>query len=81
MGTVFVDSAFPRKGIGNLLLNEMYWTLANKGIEEFCLDSGYIHTQQIWKKKYGKPDYLLEDFWGEGFHHMIWRVKVEGLLE
>lgn len=78
MGTVFVDSAFPRKGIGNLLLNEMYWRLANKGIEEFCLDSGYIVPKKSGKRK---PDYLLEDFWGEGFHHMIWRVKVEGLFE
>lgn len=80
VGTVFVNPDYQRKGIGNLLLNKMYRTLFNKGIEEFCLDSGYMRAQKIWKKKYGDPDYLLEDYWGEGYHHMIWRVKMEDLL-
>lgn len=80
VGTVFVDPDYQRKGIGNLLLNKMYRTLSNKGIEEFCLDSGYMRAQKIWKKKYGDADYLLEDYWGEGYHHMIWRVKMEDLL-
>ncbi|MFJ7831819.1 GNAT family N-acetyltransferase [Peribacillus sp. NPDC097284] len=59
VGTVFVDPDYQRKGIGNLLLNKIYLTLHNKGIEEFCLDSGYISAQKIWKKKYGDPDYFL----------------------
>ncbi|WP_417899828.1 GNAT family N-acetyltransferase [Bacillus haimaensis] len=79
VGTVFVHPDYQRMGIGNFLLKEMYWTLSKKGIEEFCLDSGYIRAQKIWKKKYGDPDYLLEDYWGEGFHHMIWRIKIEDL--
>ncbi|MGD6831276.1 GNAT family N-acetyltransferase [Sutcliffiella halmapala] len=80
VGTVFVDPAYQRKGIGNLLLNKMYKALSNKGIEEFCLDSGYMRAQKIWKKKYGDPNYLLEDYWGEGYHHMIWRVKMDDFL-
>ncbi|MFJ7638484.1 GNAT family N-acetyltransferase [Peribacillus sp. NPDC097225] len=62
VGTVFVDPDYQRKGIGNLLLNKIYLTLHNKGIEEFCLDSGYISAQKIWKKKYGDPDYFLENY-------------------
>lgn len=81
VGTVFVDPDYQRKGIGNLLLDKMYLTLSIKGIEEFCLDSGYRSAQKIWKKKFGDPDYLLEDYWGGGYHHMIWRLKIDDVLK
>jgi GNAT superfamily N-acetyltransferase len=74
VGTVFVHPDYQRVGIGTLLLNEMFLTLKNKGIKEFCLDSGYTNAQKVWKKKFGEPDYLLKDYWGEGFDHMIWRM-------
>ncbi|WHY85900.1 GNAT family N-acetyltransferase [Neobacillus novalis] len=73
VGTVFVHPDYQKRGIGNLLLNVMYLTLQIKGIEEFCLDSGYTNAQKIWKKKFGEPDYLLKDYWGEGYNHMIWK--------
>ena len=76
VGTVFVRPDYQRRGIGNLLLNVMYLTLQNRGIEEFCLDSGYTNAQKIWKKKFGEPDYLLEDYWSEGNDHMIWRRRI-----
>lgn len=80
VGTVFVHPDYQRNGIGNLLLNSMYFTLQNKGVEEFCLDSGYINAQKIWQGKFGQPDYLLKDYWGEGYDHMIWRIKVRECL-
>lgn len=80
VGTVFVHPDYQRNGVGNLLLNSMYLTLQNKGVEEFCLDSGYMNAQKIWIKKFGQPDYLLKDYWGEGFDHMIWRIKVSDCL-
>ncbi|MFD3449027.1 GNAT family N-acetyltransferase [Microbacteriaceae bacterium 4G12] len=73
IGTVFVHPDYQRRGIGNLLLNAMFLTLLSKGIIEFCLDSGYKNAQKIWKKKFGEPDYLLKDYWGDGFDHMIWK--------
>lgn len=73
IGTVFVLPDYQRLGIGTLLLNVMFLTLLNRGIKEFCLDSGYTNAQKIWKKKFGEPDYLLKDYWGEGCDHMIWR--------
>ncbi|TWD92266.1 acetyltransferase (GNAT) family protein [Neobacillus bataviensis] len=76
VGTVFVHPDYQRMGVGNLLLKTMYFTLHKKGIEEFCLDSGYINAQKIWKKKFGDPSYLLKDYWDKGYHHMIWRIKV-----
>lgn len=76
VGTVFVHPDFQRIGVGNLLLNTMYSTLQNKGIEEFCLDSGYSSSQKIWKKKFGEPCYLIKDYWDKGYDHMIWKIKV-----
>ncbi|MBS4203067.1 GNAT family N-acetyltransferase [Lederbergia citrea] len=81
VGTVFVHPDYQRNGVGNLLLNTMYFTLQRKGIEEFCLDSGYVRAQKIWKKKFGDPDYLLKDYWGEGFDYMVWRIKVNDLIK
>ena len=82
VGTVFVHPDYQKNGIGNLLLKSMCLTLQGKGIEEFCLDSGYRNAQKIWIKKFGQPDYILKDYWGEGFDHMIWRIKIsDGLAE
>jgi GNAT superfamily N-acetyltransferase len=81
VGTVFVHPDFQRIGLGNMLLNAMYFTLQKKGIEEFCLDSGYSGAQKIWKKKFGEPDYLLMNYWGEGYDHMIWRIKVSDCIK
>lgn len=77
IGTVFVHPNYQRQGIGNLLLNVMYLTLQNRGIKEFCLDSGYKNAQRVWKKKFGEPDYLLKNYWSSGNDHMIWRRKLE----
>lgn len=77
IGTVFIAPEYQRKGIGNLLLNKMFLTLTNKGIDEFCLDSGYKSAQTIWKKKFGCPEYLLKDYWGKGLDHMIWKVRID----
>ncbi|MEH7350363.1 GNAT family N-acetyltransferase [Gottfriedia acidiceleris] len=81
VGTVFVHPDYQKNGIGNLLLNKMYITLQNKGIKEFCLDSGYSNAQTIWKKKFGEPDYLLIDYWEKGYDHMIWKVKISDILK
>ncbi|MBP0726676.1 GNAT family N-acetyltransferase [Bacillus sp. RG28] len=76
VGTVYVHPDFQDIGIGTLLLNVMYLTLKNKGIEDFCLDSGYKRAQKIWTNKFGEPDYLIKDYWSQGFHHMIWRRSI-----
>lgn len=78
VGTVFVLPDYQRQGIGNQLLAEMLNTLKARGIVEFCLDSGYKNAQTIWKKKFGEPDYLLKDYWGQGQDHMIWKISMSG---
>ncbi|CAG9613360.1 hypothetical protein BACCIP111899_02575 [Bacillus rhizoplanae] len=79
IGTVFVLPEYQRRGIGTLLLNVMFLTLLNRDIKEFCLDSGYTNAQKIWKKKFGEPDYLLKDYWGEGCDHMIWKRRTDDM--
>ncbi|MFB4322983.1 GNAT family N-acetyltransferase [Paenibacillus sp. BR1-192] len=76
IGTVFVHPDYQQQGIGSLMLQIMYLTLLNKGITEFCLDSGYTRAQKIWKKKLGEPDYVLQDHWGRGIDHLIWRRRM-----
>ncbi len=80
IGTVFVHPKYQRKGIGNLMLSHIVNELTNKGIMEFCLDSGYKSAQKIWTNKFGEPDYHLKDYWGEGADHMVWRVKISEAL-
>ncbi|MDF2789733.1 MAG: hypothetical protein K0S80_2831 [Neobacillus sp.] len=79
VGTVFVHPEYQRQGVGNKLLAEMLYTLKAQGIVEFCLDSGYKNAQTIWIKKFGEPDYLLKNYWGQGQDHMIWKIPTNGV--
>jgi GNAT superfamily N-acetyltransferase len=76
LGTVFVRPDYQGQGIGNLLLNSMTQVLRDKGINQFCLDSGYSNAQKIWRKKFGEPDYFIKDYWGEDRHHLIWKINL-----
>ncbi len=78
---MYVHPDYQRQGIGSQLLHEMYAVLNRHGIEEFCLDSGFTIAQRVWKKKFGDPDYFLENYWGDGEHHMIWRIKVNEVIK
>ncbi|MEK4667381.1 GNAT family N-acetyltransferase [Niallia sp. FSL R7-0271] len=77
VGTAFVHPDHQNKGIGTLLLQAILEVLKSKGIKEYCLDSGYQLAQKVWTKKLGSPYLLLEDYWGEGAHHMIWRRQMD----
>jgi GNAT superfamily N-acetyltransferase len=79
VGTVFVHLDYQRRGVGTLLVNVILLTLQNRGIAEFCLDSGYTDAQKVWKKKFGAPDFVLKDYWGEGNDHMIWKRSTNGM--
>ncbi|WMT39587.1 GNAT family N-acetyltransferase [Paenibacillus sp. D2_2] len=81
IGTVFVHPKYQQRGIGSLLFTHLLISLRNKGIVEFCLDSGYSHAQKYWIKKLGEPDYWFENYWGEGNDHMIWRRQTNEILE
>jgi GNAT superfamily N-acetyltransferase len=81
IGTVFVHPDYQKKGIGSRMLNLIFIELEKNGINKFCLDSGYKSAQKIWIKKFGFPEYHLEDYWGEDEDHMVWRVSVEDVIK
>lgn len=80
IGTVFVRPDWQKRGISVLLMYSLFEELKEKRVEEVCFDSGYKIAQGIWCKRFGSPAYYLENYWGEGFHHMVWRVKVKEAL-
>lgn len=80
IASVFVRPDYQGQGLGSLLLKSIYQVMESKGIKEFCLDSGYSNAQKIWRKKFGKPDYFLPDYWGQGHHHLIWKVDLHSIL-
>lgn len=79
IGTVFVHPDYQGKGLGMELVGEIQKVLTRKGAQSFCLDSGYPLAQKIWTKKLGHPQYYLENYWGEGSHHMIWHRPIDSL--
>lgn len=81
IGTVFVHPKYQGQGIASLLLYDLFQELFNKGVKEICLDSGYKAAQGIWCRKFGHPEYCLENYWDQGNHHMIWKVNIDEALE
>lgn len=81
IGPVFVRPDCQNKGVMTAMLEHIVNELYNKGIDEFCLDSGYRIAQGVWAKKFGQPQYVMKDYWGEGYDHMIWRVNIKDVLK
>lgn len=71
IGTVYVHPLYQKKGIGKILLNEMYKVLRSKNIEEFYLDSGYKSAQIYWTKYLGEPFFKAKNYWGPKIDNFI----------
>lgn len=80
VGTVFVHPDYQHQGLGSQLLKQLLVEMRSRGLEEFCLDSGYATAQKIWTRKFGLPAYHLKDYWTAGADHMVWRVGIEDML-
>ena len=76
LGSLYILPEFQDQGIGSALIHEMLKTLHEKGIDEFCLDSGYKRAQKRWIRKFGAPYKVVNDYWGPGYEHMIWLCRV-----
>lgn len=77
LGSLYVLSAYQGQGIGSALIEAMAKALRERGIERFCLDSGYKRAQQKWLRKFGEPYAVAKDYWGPGQDHMVWLCQVE----
>jgi len=80
IGTVYVHPNHQKKGIGMKLMSAMYITLIGRGVESFCLDSGYKSAQKIWTRNIGEPKYVNKDKWGPGNHHMVWHKSLKDIV-
>jgi len=77
LGSLYVHPGIQNQGLGSRLIAAMMNELRDRGIETFCLDSGYGKAQERWRRKFGEPHVFAEDYWGPGAHHMIWFCRVE----
>lgn len=77
LGTLYILPGLQGQGIGSALIQALIHEIQRRGLEKFCLDSGYKNAQQRWKRKFGKPHTVLQDHWGEGTDHMIWLCDVK----
>ncbi len=81
IGSLLVQTEYQKHGVAQLLMIELLKVLKERGAEQFCFDCGYEIAQGIWQKKFGKPTYFVQDFWGEGGHHMVWVLDIDEQLE
>ena len=80
LGSLLILPEMQNQGVGSKLIYAMIHELHRKGIEVFCLDSGYKRAQKRWVRKFGEPYSIVKDYWGEGSDHMIWLCKVSDFL-
>jgi len=80
IGTVYVHPKYQKHGLSNKLLKEVLIHLEKAKINQICFDSGFKVAQQIWMKKFGYPKYYIENYFGNGSHHMVWHLNVENAL-
>lgn len=77
IGSLFIHPDYQKQGIASRLILEVEKILLAQGIKSYCLDSGYQMAQKTWTQKFGSPQYLIKDHWGEGADHMIWKVEIQ----
>lgn len=80
LGSLFILPRYQGQGVGSALIKAMAAQLHKRGIEQFCLDSGYKRAQQRWIRKFGVPYKIVKDYWGPGADHMIWLCKVRDFI-
>ncbi|MBN2795295.1 MAG: GNAT family N-acetyltransferase [Clostridia bacterium] len=76
LASVFVFPEYHGNGIASKLISVVIEDLKSRGEEMFCLDSGYATAQKIWVKKFGEPQYIVKNYWGEGADHYIWHISL-----
>ncbi|MFX3647807.1 MAG: GNAT family N-acetyltransferase [Paenibacillus sp.] len=80
LGSLYVMPEVQGQGIGSALILALVNELQRRGIQQFCLDSGYQIAQKKWQRKFGEPYVVAKNYWGEGMDHMVWLCKVENFI-
>ena len=76
ISSVLVLPEYQGSGVGLKLLAAAKAILKTAAFDHFYLDCGYTQSQPYWQRQLGEPSFVLENFWGEGIHHMIWDCKL-----
>ena len=74
--SAYIHPSSKRRGIGVALLKEIVKQLQGRGWGEMYLDCGYGLSQPFWEKQFGPASKTLQNHWGPGEHHMIWKVAL-----
>lgn len=77
LGALYVLPELHGQGIASALVTALVTQLQERGIKQFCLDSGYRIAQQKWRRKFGEPYAVVKDYWGEGSENMVWLCAVQ----
>lgn len=77
LGSLYVHPNAQNQGIGSKLIAAMVNEIRNRGVETFCLDSGYGKAQERWRRKFGEPHVFAKDYWDVDAHHVIWFCRVK----
>lgn len=80
LGSMYILPEYQGSGIARKMIAHMIDSLKEAGIKYASFDSGYELAQKKWQKKFGNPYKIVNDYWGEGVHLMIWLVKIEELI-
>jgi ribosomal protein S18 acetylase RimI-like enzyme len=73
---VYVHPDFQRQGIGLFMFRQILEELRRMGHRLYILDAGFPSSQQYWKMLLGEPSIVLENYWGAGKHHFIWKREI-----
>lgn len=77
LGSLYILPEVQGQGIGSMLIQALATELQKRGVKQFCLDSGYRTAQKKWKRKFGEPYTVANNYWGEGTDHMVWLCNVK----
>jgi len=76
IGSLYINPAYQKQGLGKTLLLFILKQLDQKNIEKVCFDSIIETSKQIWVRMFGEPTYQIQSKKHQ-FTHMIWLVNVK----
>lgn len=77
LGSMYILPDFQGHGIARKMIDVLLRDLLNKGIRYVSFDSGYKPAQEKWRKKFGEPYKIVENYWDQGVDLYIWLIHLE----
>ncbi|WKA53099.1 GNAT family N-acetyltransferase [Planococcus shixiaomingii] len=74
---VYVHPEYQRQGVGKFLFQNIIQELRLRGHTAFFLDAGFSSSQKYWEDVLGEPSCVVENYWGLGKHHLVWKRELQ----